>query len=482
MRRALGFVTLAWIFGSAWAAATSGAALTRFAQGLGANEFQFGLLAALPFIASLLSIPSGIWIDRTGRRKGIFLWGLYAQRLLWVPIALAPIYILGRFGWTAAPRAMQLFLLLIFLMYAVGAIGGPGWTSWMADLVPRRSYGTYFSRRRQWGILTAIPAALIAGWGLDRVVPGDAHVQTLVSLRWCAIIFLCAAVLGVADIHMHQYVPGLPAAPKKKSHPFRMMAEPLRNRQFLVFACFVATLTFAVSFMGQFVTLYLIAKLRVTNLSVNLITLVAPSLAQLAVLPVWGRATDRMGKKPVMAIASLGLVPVGFGWCLMNNAQGAAVWLGYALSAVGAGLWTGVEVANNNLVLEFAGGDDQCAPKGSSFVAANSVIINIAGCLGGLTSGLIGQALRDWSWRPQFLAHVLHLGPITFYEVLFALSGVTRLLAVVIFLPFLHEPKAQPAGEALRFMTSNIYSNFFNAVGWPLRAVGWRRQSGTLSP
>jgi hypothetical protein len=55
----MGLVTLAWIFGSAWQAATGGAALTRFAQGLGANEFPFGLRAALPFIASLLSVPAG---------------------------------------------------------------------------------------------------------------------------------------------------------------------------------------------------------------------------------------------------------------------------------------------------------------------------------------------------------------------------------------------------------------------------------------
>jgi MFS family permease len=475
LRRAMSLVTLAWIFGSAWSAATGGAALTRFAQGLGASEFQFGLLAALPFIASLLSMPAGLWIDRTGRRKGIFLWSLYAQRLLWVPIALAPIYVLGRFGWGAAPHAMELFLLLIFLMYAVGAIGAPAWTSWMADLVPRRSYGSYFSRRRQWGILTAIPAALIAGWGLDRVVPGDAHVQTLVALRWCAVVFLCAAVFGVADIHMHQYVPGLPASPKTEANPFRMIAEPLRNRRFLYFACFVATLTFAVSFMGQFVTLFLIAKLHVTSLSVNMITLVAPSVAQLFVLPVWGRAADRMGKKPVMAIASLGLVPVGFGWCLMNNAHGAAVWLGYALSTVGAALWTGVEVANNNLVLEFASADSDKEQGGSSYVAVNSVIINIAGCVGGLVSGLVGQWLRDWSWQPQLLTRVLHLGPVTFYEVLFALSGLARLAAVVIFLPFIHEPRAQPTKQTLRFMTSNIYSNLFNALQWPLRAVGLRQ-------
>ena len=64
LRKAMSLVPLAWVFGSAWAAATSGAALTRFAQGLGASEFQFGLLAALPFVASLLSMPAGLYTSR----------------------------------------------------------------------------------------------------------------------------------------------------------------------------------------------------------------------------------------------------------------------------------------------------------------------------------------------------------------------------------------------------------------------------------
>ena len=45
----------------------------------------------LRLIASLLSMPASLLIDRTGARKKIFLWGLYAQRLLWFPIALVPV-------------------------------------------------------------------------------------------------------------------------------------------------------------------------------------------------------------------------------------------------------------------------------------------------------------------------------------------------------------------------------------------------------
>ena len=471
LRRTLGVVTVAWMFGSVWLTATSGAPLTLFARGLRASEFEFGLLSALPFIASLLSLPASLAIDRTGARKKIFLWGLYLQRLLWFPIALAPVLIVKHFGIAAAGAAMGLFLVLVFIMHTGQAIGGPAWVSWMADIVPDRSRGKYFSRRRQWGILTAIPAAFIAGWLLDRLyAPGEPS-NYLTTLWWCAIIFMAAAVFGIVDIAAFHFVPEVRAAPRHHEPLRSIFAQPLRDPQFLWFAGFVATLVFAISFMGQFVTLYFIDRLKITSVQTQLILLIAPMLAQLAVLPVWGHAADRMGNKPVLAIASLGLVPIGLGWCFMSREM---LWLGYVLSAAGAALWAGVEVANFNVVLEMAGSADADDPEkqgGSNYVAVNSVIINLAGCFGGLASGALAQSLRTWNWHVGMLG----LGTFTFYELLFLISGVLRLLAAAVFLPHIHEPESRPTHEALRFMTANIYNNLFNAVLLPLRMMGIRR-------
>jgi MFS family permease len=325
----------------------------------------------------------------------------------------------------------------------------------MADLVPERARGRYFSRRRQWGILSAIPAALLAGWMLDRLHPTAPGANSLVTLQWCAIIFLWACVFGVADIHLFHYIPDHSAPEPKQQSLAAIFIQPLRDRQFLWFAGFVATLVFAVSFMGQFVTLYMLDKLKITTTQTQLMLLVAPMVAQLLVLGAWGHAADRMGKKPVLAIASLGLVPVGLGWCLVTREH---IWLGYVLSAAGAALWVGVEVANLNVVLEMAG---------SNFVAVNSVIINVAGCFGGLASGIIAQRLRNWHF--DLSAQGLH--DVGFYELLFALSGVLRLVAAVAFLPMIHEPTARPTREALRFMTANIYNNLFSGILLPLRVL-----------
>src|SRR5205814_8296471 len=107
---------------------------------------------------------------------------------------------------------------------------------------------------------------------------------------------------------------------------------------------------------------------------------------------------------------------------------------------------------------------------GSNYVAVNSVIINIAGCLGGLSSGLIAQHLRDWHWN--FAALGLH--DVSFYEVLFGLSGILRLIAAVVFLPMIIEPTAKPTREAIRYMAANFYNNLYGAVLVPLRTL-WVR-------
>lgn len=460
LRRTMGFVTTGWIFGSVWLTMISGATIAIFARQLGATELQFGLLTAMPFFASLVSMPAAVLIERTGKRKLIFLLSLYSQRLLWYAIAAVPVMMLWKMGADWLKVIVWVFLILMFLMHAGQAVGGPAWVSWMADIIPERVRGRYFAQRRKWGILSAIPAALIVGYTLDHFHSDDRMSQLVV----CAIIFAIAAVFGLVDIALFHPVPEPYRAPAAGTPLRKLFSKPLRDRQFMVFAGFVGTMMFAMSFMGQFVTLYMIERLKISSSATQTMLLIAPSVATFFLLSQWGHLVDRMGKRPVMAIASLGLVPVGIGWIFVSPTN---PWLGYVLSAAGAALWAGVEVANFNYVLEFSGSDEDEPGErgGSNYVAVNSVVINVAGCLGGVAAGFIAQALRDWKWQHG----VSFLNDFTFYELLFVVSGVLRLVALVVFIPMIREPEARPTRETLVYMTSNIYNNLASAALQPLR-------------
>jgi MFS family permease len=456
-----------WMFGSVWSSSMSGTPLTLYAKQLGATPFQFGLLAALPFLASILQLPASLVIEATGQRKRIFLLGHYLQRFLWFIIAVAPLWILNKGGLLHARLAMSVFLWLMFIMYAGGAIGGPAWVTWMADLVPDRIRGKYFSRRRQFGMFTAVPAAWIVGWLLDT----QPSANPFSIMRWCSGVFIIAAMFGVMDIHMFQYVPDIPKRPQKGMELIRALRQPLNDKRFLWFAGFVGTLFFAMSFMGQFVTLYVMDEAAKSgghmNRTAQMMLIVTPYVAQLLCLGLWGHTADRMGKKPLLVVAALGLVPVGFGWCVLTE---STVWVGYILSAVGAALWAAVEIANFNIVLEMSETPDAGGTGGgSSYVAVNSVIVNIAGCLGGLSAGVIAELLRDWH---AFWVFKTFRG----YDILFAVSAVMRLLAVVIFLPFIKDATARPTVQAVRFMMSNVYNNLFNALQQPVKILRLARE------
>lgn len=458
LRRAMSVVTIAWIFGAIWMHALAGAPLTVFANALGASNFDFGLLAALPFLAQLMSVPASVLTDRTGKRRTIFLIGLYANRVLWFAIALVPIGILIGYGPSYSPLAVFAFLTLVFLMQMGQAIGSPAWVSWMADIVPDRVRGRYFARRRQWGILSAVPAALIAGYLLDRYGGASTH-----TVLWtCGGIFMVAAVFGIVDIAMFHLVPHADR-PKPRQPIVRQLFHPLKNRRFVWFSACAAILWFAVAGQAVFVSKFLIDRLGISSTGVQMIVLVTPLLMQLLVLPIWGKAIDRYGKKPAMIVGVLGMVPVGAGWVLMNSGH---VWLGYVLAGAGAAFWTGVEVANFNLVLELSGTDPDNREGGSMYMAVNSMIVNLAGMLGGVFYGSVAESLKTF----EYDLHLAWLAPIGFYEVLFAISAVLRLTAIFPLLR-VHEPEARPTVDLLRFIAGNLYNNAAGAVLLPVRLI-----------
>lgn len=465
-RTAMTHVTWSWVFGAIWATTIGGAPFTLFAHGLGATEWHFGLLVAMPFLATLLSLPASLWIDASGARKKIFITTMLTQRLLWLGIAIVPT-LLHRSGSPVGGKlALLTFLVLMAAHYMCGAIGTPAWVSWMADLVPDRVRGRYFARRRQWGIVTSMPAAWIAGVVLD--VFGR-HGNATASVTWAAILFGVTTIAGILDIAMFAFVPHVPPQRDKAGGAIWLtLWRPLKDKKFVWFCLYVATLTMAVAPMGQFSNLYLVEKLHVSATQVQLMMLVAPLLGQFLIVPIWGRMADRFGRKPMMAISTFGLVPVGLGWCAMNL---GLPWLGYVLAVSGAMLWAAVEIANFNLVLEMSGSADEDDAKaenrGSGYMSINAVISAIAGVAGGLGAAWLMRSCRD----VHFTLGLNASRPFGAYELLFAASALLRLVAGLVFLPGITETKPCTPREAIGFVASNLYNNVVGIVRGPVRRL-----------
>ena len=88
LRRSLRIVTAAWMFGVVWMVCISGSHVKVFGRILGFYDFAFGVMAALPWMASFGQIIAAVIIERTGLRKYQFIECVAINRLLWAAVAL----------------------------------------------------------------------------------------------------------------------------------------------------------------------------------------------------------------------------------------------------------------------------------------------------------------------------------------------------------------------------------------------------------
>lgn len=161
LRQSLHRVTVAWMFGVTWMSCTSGDQVRAFARMLGFNDFAFGVLGALPFLATLGQLQAALVIERTGLRKVTFiLWGTI-HRLLWLAVAAVPLVLRPGLG------AILVMLGVLSISHFLGTMATPGWLTWMSDLIPRRIRGRYFARRLLWAQRVQIVVVILLSLALD---------------------------------------------------------------------------------------------------------------------------------------------------------------------------------------------------------------------------------------------------------------------------------------------------------------------------
>jgi hypothetical protein len=92
LRAAMRRITLAWCFGVVWmVCCTTGSHVQVFAREIGFDDFAFGVLAALPFLATFGQVIASAFTDRIGQRKHFFLRYATMHRATWLLVAAVPL-------------------------------------------------------------------------------------------------------------------------------------------------------------------------------------------------------------------------------------------------------------------------------------------------------------------------------------------------------------------------------------------------------
>ncbi len=451
LRIALRRVTLAWLFGASWLNLTTGAVLTQCAKGMGLTPFGFGLLAAVPWLGALIQFPASYAVEKYGRRRAVFLWTGFPHRAMWLVIAAIP-WIFPRAWWWPA------LLVLMIVASLTASWGNPAIMSWFADLIPPRIRGRYLSRRSQAGQLAAVFVVVASGFAMDWAAPQGAEVLR----RTVSLLLALAAVFGMIDYGFLSSVRGPEAGPPDSAlSVWQLIRHSLADRSFRRFLAFNFTLTLATGAIGQFIWLYMFNVAGMTNVRANILFVVLPLLVTFLSYPIWGRLVDRLGRKPVLFIASVLIVHGALPWAFITPDH----WLlPYLAVLVCSASWPGVDMASFSILLgatQSQGG----RRWGSAYIALNSFTVAIAGTLAGVMNGALAEALKDW--HGTLFGH-----PMTYHFILFVVSALLRLAALGWVLG-MHEPRAYSLRAAVGYITSDIYSGAQQVVTLPLRLVGW---------
>jgi MFS family permease len=462
--------TVAWMFGVVWLAGVSGSHVKVFARMLGFNDFTFGLMAAVPFLATFAQILASVLIERTGLLKFQFLQCATIHRLCWLGVAAIPLVLPLPSAW-----ATSAFLLVLAASSLMNALAAPAWMTWMGRLIPRRVRGRYFANRARLGMIVQAAAVIAIGLIMDHVYDpaagDDAAAQPGVLWTIC-VFFVAAAAFGVTDILLFKKVPEV--LPVKPAPPAAVklgdfLVAPLRDRAFRSYVLYGGTMVFSLTVAGWYFWLNAMENLGFGSLATNVLFLVIGPLAGILSARLWGRAVDRWGRRPILILSTIGAVVSLLPWFFLTERTLGGTAGTYVVAALtclaGGAVWTGINLAETGVILGFADGNGQ-----SRYIAASAVLVSIGGFVGGLVGGAITQALQALQTEP------IRLGPFLWnnWHAAFAVSALARALAIL-WLVRMPEPTAARTRDLVRMMGANTYNVMRTRIFFPLRVFGWRR-------
>ena len=405
----------------------SGGFMAAYALALGANNLQVGILAALPFITQLARLPAILAVERFRMRKAFEVPALLASQILWVPIGAVPFLID-----TPGAPAVALVIVLMAVRGVISSLWTTAWTSWMRDLVPRESMGSYYGGR-----LTAITAAtavvglaasFFVQWWEGSSSPGDA------IYAYSFLLIGGALTLGLIgpSLSLRAKEPLMPAVQETSRSAIAILVEPLRDPNFSHLVRFLFIWSLVSNLALPFFAVYMLTELGLSLPAVIGFTVLSQGTSILFTR-VWGRMVDQVGSKSVLSLSASLYLLVILGWVFTAYPERHALTLPL-LTALH--IFAGVAAAGVNLATSIIA--MRVAPEGNAtpYVGIAGIAASLGAGVGPIAGGLMADFFSvrslvvDVSWAyPDGLLKLSALA-LTGFDFLFVIAFIAGLFSL----------------------------------------------------
>lgn len=385
--------------------------LSAFAIFMKLSNSQIGLLASIPqLLGAFMQLFSVSLLNRLKNRMPIIIYGVVAQALSWIPLLILPMFF--------KPYASILLILCVTAYYIFGNLSTPPWNSLMGDIVPESNRGAYFGYRNRIMSIYSLGAIVLGGLLL--------HGTEKAGNPWIgfSVIFVAAMIARLLSAYSLSKMenPYYHVDDKDDFTLFEFFAG-FRQSTFVRFVIYTGLMHFSVMLAGPFFAVYMLRDLKFSYLEF-MIAVSVVVLVQYFTLHNWGKFGDRFGNRKVLEITGFALPIVPVLWLFTDNFYFILV-----IQMLAGLTWAGFNLSMANFIY-----DAIPSPRRAKCVAIFNILnacgIFLGGFLGGWLSGYLPGSIEVLDIRINIISNL---------QWLFLLSGISRLIMSIIFVPTIME-------------------------------------------
>ncbi|HJX03585.1 MAG TPA: MFS transporter [Dehalococcoidia bacterium] len=356
--------------------------LAAFALALGANNFQIGILAAIPFLLQIIQLPA-IWlIEKLRKRKLIAVASWFPAQLIWIVIALIPL-----FTQTPGKFAISALLLLATIRGFLFAICNAAWNGWIRDLIPQSRLGQLFSRRLAFATVVGVAFSLGAAFFVDYWKDFAAAGNQIFGYTY--VLLFGAIFLGLASPTFMTLMPEpvMHSPPGIQIPMYKRLIAPVRHINFRRLMQFLLFWGFASNLAIPFFAIYMLTRLGLPLTWVIGFSILS-QIFNLVFFRIWGPLVDRFGSKAVLSLCASLYLFVIFGWIFTTMPERYFLTIPLLIA-----LHIFAGIANAGVTLTVGTIGLKLAPTGeaTSYLAGASIATNLGAGLGPLAGGIMAD-------------------------------------------------------------------------------------------
>jgi len=398
-------------------------------QVLGANDFQLGLISAIPYAVSALQIFMSYIMEKRRNRRFLFLFFGILGRSFWILIGLVP-YIFPSFG-----VDLRIWLVIVFvgIIFFGNSFVNLGFGSLMGDLVPIRIRGSYFGVRQMVSLASGVIAGLLISSMIDRV-----------GITGYSIALVLAGISQLMDITCFFFIKWPPMPESKDDHTslLTMVREVFSNKNFVKLILFYSIWIFSANIAGPFWNVYMLENLKMSFTQMSLYSQIISNIATVLVISRWGRLIDRYGNKPILQMATIFMALSPLPWFFATPASTYFILISNIFSGAS---WPVSDLCQQNLYLSHSPQKHR-----SMFIAVFLACINLFGVA---FANMVGGFLMQTPFTALAEQHYVLFGmEMNSSRYMFLATVLLRILVLIFFLPHINEEGAWTMGAAIKDM------------------------------